>query len=555
MTMVSEVFHRHEFATVSTGGKFTNPFAYRPSDECKEAAAIVRRHINSEHRDWVDELGRGKMLGVLVCSNANGETGFLAAFSGTIGGRLNHEWFVPAVLDYEQPDGVFKTEEAQISALNGQIRALSESAEHRNALAEYEALKRQSEAELAKAKDDYAANKQARKAEREQHPELKDELDAKSQFEKAEIKRLKLRWEERLAQIDAQINGFKSQISSLKAERVRRSNILQRWLFMTMKLHRADGKALSVRDIFLRFRHIEPPSGAGECCAPRLLDYAFANGLTPVSMAEFWVGESPVGEIRIDGEFYPACQAKCAPLLKWMLTGVECETAQFETGTECQSNSSQTPSDGHSDSLQILFEDQWLLVVNKPAGLLTVSENSNLDTLMRRVLSMRPDITGPGYVHRLDQPTSGIVVIAKDKETHAKMQAMFEHREVKKRYVALLEKRPSADSGVITLPLLPNPDDRPRQMIDFVRGKKAVTRYEVIGTDSAGRAKVYFYPETGRTHQLRVHAASPMGLGCPIVGDNLYGHLGKRLCLHANRIEFRHPHTRALIIVECEAEF
>lgn len=544
-----DVFHKHKFANISQGSKFTNPFEYSPSDECVEAVRTVRQYLDIHCAKWSGELKRGKMLGVLVCRDSHGDTGFLAAYSGTIDGKLCHEWFVPAVLNYDAPDGVFKTEEAQISALNKSISRISQGKEYRTEIAEYDHLKKVSEQEIAQAKAAYASNKLSRKAEREQHPELGNELDLRSQFEKAEIKRLKQRWNEKLSALDKKIGSYRDEIASLKSERTRRSNILQRWLFRTMRLHNVHGESLSVRDIFLQNRHIEPPSGSGECCAPRLLNYAFTHSLTPISMSEFWVGDSPVGEIRIDGEFYPACQAKCAPLLKWMLDGMECESAKF--GQACGVCTT-IPS-----GVQILYEDRWILAVNKPSGILTVSTNEASDSIMKRVVAERPEIKGPGYVHRLDQPTSGIVLIAKDKATHSKMQALFEGREVRKRYTAILTRRPDKTEGVISLPLFPNPDDRPRQMIDFVRGKKSITEYEVLDNsfDSAKGVRVLLYPRTGRTHQLRVHCASPMGLGCPIVGDNLYGRTADRLYLHADRVEFTHPYTGKLIVIDCPANF
>lgn len=546
---MQDVFHKHKFANISQGTRFTNPFEYSPSDECVEAAQIVRQYIREHCANWGEELSHGKMMGVLVCRASNGEAGFLAAYSGTIGGRLNHEWFVPAVLDYEEPNGIFKTEEAQITALNESISIINQSHEYRAVIAEYDRLKKDSEQEVAQAKAAYAANKLSRKAERERHPELGNELDSQSQYEKAEIKRLKRRWDENLSALEKKIGTYREEIASLKSERAKRSNILQRWLFRAMRLHNANGASLSVRDIYLQSRHIDPPSGSGECCAPRLLNYAFTHGLTPISIAEFWVGESPIGEIRIDGEFYPACQAKCAPLLKWMLDGIEYEPAKFEQAYGISTHI--------ASGVQILYEDRWLLAANKPSGLLTVSGDETSDSLMRRIMAMRPNISGPGYVHRLDQPTSGIVLIAKDKETHSKMQALFENREVRKRYTAILARRPDKMKGIISLPILPNPDDRPRQMVDFVRGKKAVTEYEVIDRSPApvNGVRILLYPRTGRTHQLRIHCASPMGLGCPIVGDNLYGRTAERLYLHADRIEFTHPYTGKAIIIDCAANF
>lgn len=549
-TVNTDIFHRHTFANATFSTKFTNPFCYRPDDACKEAAHIVRSYIDKECRGWAKELSRGKMLGVLICKDVEGSTGFLAAYSGTIGGRLNHEWFVPAILDYERPDGVFKKEEAEISAINASISAMERSDGYAQAKAELEAARRQYGAQMEEAKATYAANKVRRQQAREANPGIGPTLDSQSQFEKAEMKRLKRKWEERICDLEKNLKAIEADIRHLKAERIRRSNILQRWLFRTMRLHSFSEEVSSIRDIFLKSRHREPPSGAGECCAPRLLDYAFKNNLTPISMAEFWVGDSPAGEIRVDGGFYPACQAKCAPLLNWMLRGIECEASQFGLtdgyGQEAFKNI--------SNGVQTLFEDHWLLAVNKPSGLITVSENKDVDSLMKRVLTLHPNITGPGYVHRLDQPTSGIILIAKDKETHKQMQSLFENRKVDKRYVAILKGRPKEDRGIISLPLLPNPEDRPRQMVDFVRGKKAVTEYEVVGETARG-TKVYFHPQTGRTHQLRVHAASPMGLGCPIVGDNLYGQLAERLYLHAERVELIHPWTGERIIIECDANF
>ena len=546
---MTEVFHHLAIPCEAERRPFTNPFAYVPTVECEAAADAVRAHVSSAHPEWADELSRGKMLGVLVCKSPDGETGFLAAFSGTMAGRLTHEWFVPPVLDFERPDGVFKTEESAISDINRQIDSLACAPDFTVVKGRLSELRSLASAEIRKAKDDYALHRQERREQRASHPDMADELDRQSQVEKAEIKRLTKRWDEKIAALQSVVDLTDCRIKSLKEERVRRSNVLQRWLFSRMRLHCADGCVISVHDIFSRFTHSVPPSGSGDCCAPRLLNYAFANGLRPISMAEFWVGQSPRGEIRIDGQFYPACQPKCAPLLRRMLMGSDFEPTQSSVAprlVSCQ------PAESDS-SIDILWEDDWLMAVNKPSGLITVSDNPDVDSLMRRVLALRPNITGPGYVHRLDQPTSGIVLIAKDKATHQLMQALFEARQVKKRYVALLDGSPRLSSGEVSLPLMPNPDDRPRQMVDFVRGKSAVTIYEVKESVPTSSGKtltlICFYPQTGRTHQLRVHAASPLGLGCPIVGDNLYGRLADRLMLHADNVEFTHPRTGCRVVV------
>ncbi len=551
---MTEVFHPLAIPDEAERRPFTDPFAYVPTAECEAAADAVRTHVSSEHPDWADELSLGKMFGVLVCKSPEGKTGFLAAFSGTVAGRLTHDWFVPPVLDFERPDGVFKTEERAISDINKQIDSLARAPGLVKAKEELAELKTLAATEIKKAKDDYALHRQERRELRSLHPDRADDLDRQSQFEKAEIKRLSKRWDEKIAARQSVVSMADSQIKSLKDERVRRSNILQRWLFSRMRLHCADGSVVSVHDIFSRFTHTVPPSGSGDCCAPRLLNFAFANGFQPISMAEFWVGQSPRGEIRVDGQFYPACQPKCAPLLRRMLMGSDFEPSHSLIAPRLVSRQTTSVADSR---IEILWEDDWLMAVNKPSGLITVSDNPDVDSLMRRVLALRPYISGPGYVHRLDQPTSGIVLIAKDKATHQLMQALFESRQVSKRYVALLEGRPSQSSGEVCLPLMPNPDDRPRQMVDFIRGKAAVTTYEVKESASTKDGKmqtlIYFYPHTGRTHQLRVHAASPLGLGCPIVGDNLYGRLADRLMLHADSVEFAHPRTGSRVAVSCPA--
>lgn len=519
---------------------FTYPFAYTPDKFCREAASQTQDEI-ARHTALAEELGDGKMLGVLTCENRDGEVGFLASFSGTIRDELGTQWFVPPVLDYSGEDGIFKREEAAISEISRKIeqRKRGGIANDATALGEMEAAH---SAALRKWRDTMAANKTARRREREEHPEKADELNLQSQFEKAELKRLRTRFANEEEALRRRIGAHEAATQELRGERRRRSNILQRWLFSRMRLHCADGKRVSVWDIFQTAGRGIPPSGAGECAAPKLLNYAFANGMTPISMAEFWIGKSPGGEIRIAGQFYPACQTKCGPLLERMLRGVNVARNPLR----------QNLADG--GSVRIIAEDKWLLVADKPAGLMTVSDDESQDTLMRRVKAMRPEIDAPGYTHRLDMATSGIVVIAKDKATHKAMQQLFATRQVSKTYVAVVEGVPEAKSGTIRLPLIPNVDDRPRQMVDFVRGKEAISHYEVIET-SSGRSRLLFHPTTGRTHQLRLHAAHPLGLGCPIVGDNLYGTMDRRLLLHSAKIEFVHPHTGATVCYESPAGF
>lgn len=519
---------------------FTYPFAYAPDKFCREAASQTLDEI-ARHATLAEELEDGKMLGVLTCENRDGEVGFLASFSGTMRGGQETQWFVPPVLDYSDENGVFKREEAAISEIGRTIESRT-----RDGIGHQAAALREMEAahsaELRKWRDAMTANRAARRLEREEHPENADELNLRSQYEKAEFKRLRNRLANEEESLRRRIGAHEAATQELRMERRRRSNILQRWLFSRMRLHCADGKRVSVWDIFQAAGRGIPPSGAGECAAPKLLNYAFANGMTPISMAEFWIGKSPKGEIRIAGQFYPACQTKCGPLLERMLRGVDVARNPLRQSLA---------DDG---GVRIIAEDEWLLVADKPAGLMTVSDDESQDTLMRRIKAVRPGIDAPGYTHRLDMATSGIVVIAKDKATHKAMQQLFETRQVSKTYVAVVEGVPEAKNGTIRLPLIPNIDDRPRQMVDFVRGKEAISHYEVIET-SSDRSRLLMHPATGRTHQLRVHAAHPLGLGCPIVGDNLYGTMGRRLLLHSARIEFVHPQTGSTVCYESPAEF
>jgi len=270
---------------------------------------------------------------------------------------------------------------------------------------------------------------------------------------------------------------------------------------------------------------ILPPSGAGECCAPKLLQYALTHGLEPISLAEFWVGAPSKTEIRQEGAFYAPCSGKCVPILKHMLEGLQV------TGYRLWETNYQKPD--------IIYEDEWLMVVNKPAGLLSVpgkSDEPSVESLMCAKA-----------VHRLDQDTSGLLVLAKTPEVYKELQAYFQRRDILKRYEALIMGEGVnglMDEGTISLPLLPNPYDRPRQMVDKEHGKVAITKYVIRERREDGTIRVDFYPLTGRTHQLRVHAAHPEGLNAPIVGDRLYGIAGERLMLHAAELSFVHPITK-----------
>ena len=276
-----------------------------------------------------------------------------------------------------------------------------------------------------------------------------------------------------------------------------------------------------------------PPSGAGECCAPKLLQYALSQGLKPVRLAEFWIGASPRYEIRQEGVFYPPCSGRCMPILRHMTKGLHVEFV-----------ASRQAAPAVLDKIQTIYEDEYLMVVHKPAGLLSVPGKTD-EISLTGFLSQQNNGAYIMPVHRLDQDTSGLIVIAKKVEIYKELQSYFQRRDIQKRYEALLAPNdslhPVPDEGEINLPLLPNPYDRPRQMANTAHGKVAITRFHVRERRDNGLVFVDFYPLTGRTHQLRVHAAHPDGLNAPIVGDRLYGKAGERLMLHAAEITFVHP--------------
>lgn len=312
------------------------------------------------------------------------------------------------------------------------------------------------------------------------------------------------------------------------------SQELQLWLFHQYRMLNAKGETKDLVDIWqdyhcsprIRNRYPLPPGGTGDCCAPKLLQYAFSHGLRPVCMAEFWWGPSPKSEIRHHGQFYPACRGKCKPILTWMLQGLDVDPNPEETGAS------------HL-TIEVIYEDDVLAVINKPSGLLSVPGRTEDYSVATIAIERWP---GSLPVHRLDMGTSGLMVIAKTKEAYVSLQEQFVKRTVKKRYIALVEGIVKEPKGRITLPLIFDPMNRPRQMVDYQRGKSAVTEYEVLDARD-GRTLLALYPHTGRTHQLRMHCAHPDGLGCPIVGDELYGHKAERLCLHCDQIEFAHPVT------------
>ena len=548
--------------------RFNNPFDYEPDTLCRAAVKLLQADLPIEPIE-------GKMYGVLIVER-NGEVGYLQAYSGQIADE--GEDFVPAVFDYLQPDGYFKIHEAEITQLNQQIAQLKASTAYQQAQENLTSIQQEAEKAIEEARKVMQGAKFLRDKRRKEafiSEAERNEMTRQSQFLKAELQRKKKAYAEQITAAQTVVNSYQEQITAWKRERKMKSDRLQRWLFSQFSLLNAHGERKNLLDIFRDYylknspartkaAHITsvntaertakeslaasllPPSGAGECCEPKLLQYAFLHGYKPISMAMFWWGPSPKTVIRQHGNYYPACNGKCKPILEWMLEGIdvddkECDRTNNETETVL------------SEGLKILYEDDYLAVVVKPSDMLSVP-GKGCQPSVYSILSERWKGKSDAFmVHRLDMATSGLLVVARTSEVHKALQAQFIERTVKKKYVALLplsvlEKQLPAE-GRIELPLSPDPDDRPRQRVDRTNGKQSITEYRFIGQTTYGKkaleaVKIALYPLTGRTHQLRVHCAHPDGLGTPIIGDNLYGQRAERLWLHAEHLEFTHPITQ-----------
>lgn len=519
--------------------QFTFPFFYKPHSLSILAANQLRSYLLTKS-EWETELAMGKMFGVLVVKDESNRLGFLAAFSGQLNGSYLHDYFVPPIYDLNDSSSFFRSEEKKISEINKVLddddflqKKSSLESQYQERLALYEQLKAEKKRSLQQAKEERDKKRLAGVSESESL-----ELIKKSQYEKAEARRCIKEFEKYLNEARDALYAFQSYETSLRTERKERSIALQKRLFEQFQFLNARGEWTTLLDIFSPDL---PPSGAGECAAPKLLQYAYSHHYQPLCMAEFWWGKSPDMLIRRHGKFYPSCTAKCKPILDFMLQGLDVEPSPLSSA--CYS----------MKDISIVYEDEWLLIVNKPHGLLSAPGLSSTLSV-QSILQEHYRQTTLKVTHRLDMSTSGLLVVAKNEDVFCRMQEMFSKREVKKRYLALLDGVVERKKGRIELPISPSWENRPYQVVNHENGKEAVTEYELIEVKDE-RSKVWFYPLTGRTHQLRLHAAHKEGLNCPIVGDDLYGDPAEHLYLQAQRIEFEHPITHVCLKVEVPCEF
>ena len=579
--------------------QFTYPFCYEV-DPLAEAASLELQRYIADADLMSTEKGCGKMFGVLVVEYEDEEgalqRGFLAAYSGLLGGRNDWPYFVPPVFDAQQPDGHFKRTEREISAINSEIAAIENDAEYLQSVEQHEQTKKRLQAEVDAFKAEVDAAKVRRDARRKSGEPLSEEEQAEmireSQFMKAELRRRRKAMEQANSTLHIPHSTF---LKSLQRKRKQMSDELQRWLFAAYRMLNAKGEERDLIDIFREYTHAMPPAGAGDCCAPKLLQYAYLHHLRPVCMAEFWWGESPASEIRHHLHYYPACRSKCLPILTHMLKGLDVAPNPLAQKR-------------HSAEPRVLYADEYIMVVDKPAGMLSVpgkaesvrsefSDSANISVeeyFANLQLPTNSQFTTEQFTigeadnsklktqnskflkaaHRLDMDTSGLLVLARTEQAYVELQRQFASRETVKRYEAVLSGVPTQNSKLktqnsstqpsgcleaISLPLIADINDRPRQRVDMEHGKPALTLYNIVEVRAVDantavayttknvdkrRTLVHLYPKTGRTHQLRVHCAHPLGLACPILGDPLYGtERADRMYLHAAELTFRHPVT------------
>lgn len=565
MTNPANCFHSfHQPADQFTlPEKFTFPFCYEPHPLCELAAEQLQLHLSTQ-QEWQHNFGLeretdgaiGKMFGVLVVRNARGELGYLAAFSGKLADSNTLPGFVPPVFDMLAEDSFFLPEQAGINRINQRIEALESRPEIPQMQQKLESALSEHEQRLEAVRADMAAGRKRRKAERAllekqrwdgtiEEPDYQHRmalLGQQSVAEKRKLKQLKEHGEAEITAIRSGLMQLQGPVDRLREERKARSKALQQKLFAQYRFLNRFGEEKDLAELFSNTVNRIPPAGAGECAAPKLLQYAFMHDMQPLAMAEFWWGQSPKSEIRRHKYYYPSCSGKCQPILSHMLDGIEMDDNPLLAN----------PAEGKL--LDIIYQDDAIVVVNKPADFLSVPGKHIEDSVYSRIKAMFPEATGSLIVHRLDMSTSGLMVVALSHRAHKQLQKQFISRSIDKRYVALIDGVPDQPEGVIELPMRGDPDDRPRQLVCQQYGKPAETRWEVCEYRNQ-QTKVYLYPKTGRTHQLRVHCAHIDGLDMPIVGDDLYGQKAQRLHLHADSLTLNHPISHQAMTFQVDAGF
>lgn len=526
-----------------------SPFANLPHPLAEQACRMLMQDLGMQKFTLRDFSHHGKMFGVLVVRNKDGRIGYLSGFSGMINGLWQLPGFVPQLFELAEHESYLSAGNDQLAALTEQIDQLESCEQRSNLRQDIATLQQQRDLALAALKQRHREAKAARK---QQRLDLLAECDADaqqrqmralalaSQHHKREFTNASLAWQEKLQLVQLQLDEIDQQISETRFQRSEKSRQLHNILFATYQLSNFAGETQPITDFFDGL----PPAGSGDCAGPKLVHYARKHHLQPIALGEFWWGASPSTGIRHHAHFYPACRGKCRKILPFMLRGLAVEA---EPDFAEQIDASEP---------KIVYEDESLLVVNKPSGLMSAPGKLVQDSVYTRLLQRYPNNPELRLVHRLDMATSGLLLVAKNLLANKFLQRQFIQRSVEKRYEAILSGKlpPDQLEGEINLPLIVDLDDTPRQMVSLEYGKAATTRWQVLGYEGE-TTRVWFYPLTGRTHQLRIHASHKDGLNAAIVGDALYGRSGDRLMLHAQRLCFNHPVTRQPMAFEAPVPF
>lgn len=555
--------------------KFTYPFHYTPHPLALAASHELQQYLTTFHP--VNSEQQGRMYGVLIVKDTRGELGYLAALSGnaneavniTETGNINNSVdssapinFVPTIHQAYAQSEFEQQQQVQINTINENITQLIANPNFNKLRTLLDAKQLTSAKAIQCLQQQMRENKKARKEKRSwlstaqlpdnEHRNISIALSRASVTDKKALQTLKLQHQTSIDITSDELTKLTDEIDSLKKHRKKLSVKLQKHFFKQYQMLNNQGERKDLIEIFADTIVQKPPAGSGDCAAPKLLQYAFEHKLTPLCMAEFWWGKQPKSEIRKHQHFYPACQGKCQPILTHMLQGMPVDNNPLLDN----------PAEGIP--LEIVFQDEHVVVVNKPAGLLSVPGKSITDSVYSRIKEKFPQATGGLIIHRLDMATSGLLMLALNERAHKHLQQQFIDKTVSKRYVATISGKLTKDSGKICLPLRVDLDDRPKQMVCYEHGKYAETHWQRIeeldNKDSKGNkegitTKLFLYPITGRTHQLRMHCAHPDGLDMPIVGDGLYGISANRLHLHAQRLSFIHPITKERLTFEVAENF
>ncbi|MGB1030408.1 MAG: pseudouridine synthase [Pseudoalteromonas marina] len=536
-------------STIPLPEQFTYPFFYEPHPLTIAASEQLQQQL--ETLPHLKAENAGKMFGVLVVKNEQNELGFLAAYSGQVDANKENINFVPPISSMQLNDENYLAKSKIINDLNAQIDEL-ENSEQLKSISQLlatanEGFEKELQAQHALMQKSRKKRKKQRsdaekKSSKTKIQQLKKKLATQSIEEKKQLQALKQKWQTQLVTLEQAHSKINDELEHLKKRRKTLSKSLQKILFAQYQFLNIDGEIEDLNAIFAKLPEHTPASGAGDCAAPKLLQYAFKHNLTPIAMGEFWWGAPPKSAVRQHKNYYPSCFSKCQPILGHMLKGLNVEPSPLLNN----------PAQGKE--LTVVYQDDDLVIVNKPAEFLSVPGITIDDSVFLRMKTQFPEATGPLIVHRLDMSTSGLLIIALNKRAHKAIQKQFIERTIEKRYVALVDGNIEQESGTIELPLTPDFDDKPRQKVCYQKGKPALTTWQVLERKN-NTTRLQLYPKTGRTHQLRVHCAHVLGLNTPIIGDTHYGEKADRLHLHAEYLAFTHPINRERLEFKIDADF